>query len=228
MCLEIVERAVRDEQIMQQLAIPPLYWDVIAESWRSRDPSLYGRMDFVWCGKDPVKLLEYNADTPTSLYESSYFQWLWLEDARRSGAIPRDADQYNAIQERLIARFSELYSREPLYFCCCEDTDEDRTTVLYLQDCAQQAGQETRFIYIEELGLGVGGVLTDLDDNVIRRAFKLYPLEWMMRDDNGPLLRKRREQWIEPLWKSILSNKGLLPLLWRFFPWPSESSAGLV
>lgn len=61
-------------------------------------------------------------------------------------------------------------------------------------------------------------MLTDLDDNVIRRAFKLYPLEWMMRDDNGPLLRKRREQWIEPLWKSILSNKGLLPLLWRFFP----------
>ncbi len=60
-------------------------------------------------------------------------------------------------------------------------------------------------------------MLTDLDDNVIRRAFKLYPLEWMMRDDNGPLLRKRREQWIEPLWKSILSNKGLLPLLWRFF-----------
>ncbi|WP_181961483.1 glutathionylspermidine synthase family protein, partial [Klebsiella pneumoniae] len=64
----------------------------------------------------------------------------------------------------------------------------------------------------------VGGVLTDLDDNVIQRAFKLYPLEWMMRDDNGPLLRKRREQWVEPLWKSILSNKGLMPLLWRFFP----------
>ncbi len=90
--------------------------------------------------------------------------------------------------------------------------------MLYLQDCAEQAGQESRFIYIEELGLGVGGVLTDLDDNVIQRAFKLYPLEWMMRDDNGPLLRKRREQWVEPLWKSILSNKGLMPLLWRFFP----------
>ncbi|STG52276.1 glutathionylspermidine synthase YjfC [Escherichia coli] len=36
--------------------------------------------------------------------------------------------------------------------------------MLYLQDCAQQAGQESRFIYIEDLGLGVGGVLTDLDD----------------------------------------------------------------
>ncbi len=62
--------------------------------------------------------------------------------------------------------------------CCCERyRRKDRTTVLYLQDCAQQAGEETRFIYIEKnWGFGVGGVLTDLDDNVIRRAFKLYPL----------------------------------------------------
>lgn len=46
MCLEVVDRAVKDEEILTQLAIPPLYWDVIAESWRARDPSLYGRMDF--------------------------------------------------------------------------------------------------------------------------------------------------------------------------------------
>ncbi|CAI8940062.1 glutathionylspermidine synthase family protein [Kosakonia quasisacchari] len=218
MCLEVVDRAVADEAILRQLAIPPLYWDAIAESWRNRDPSLYGRMDFVWCGKDPVKLLEYNADTPTSLYESAYFQWLWMEDARRNGTLPRDADQYNAIQDKLIARFAEIQSRNPLYFCCCKGTEEDRGTVLYLEDCARQAGLYTRFIYIEDVGLGLGGVLTDLDDNVIRQAFKLYPLEWMMRDENGPLLCKRREQWLEPLWKSVLSNKGLLPLLWRYFP----------
>lgn len=218
MCLEMVDRVIKDDGLLDQLAIPALYWDAIAESWRDNDPSLYGRMDFVWCGKDPVKLLEYNADTPTSLYESAYFQWLWLEDARRSGLIPRDADQYNNIQDKLIARFAEIRDVNPLYFCCCKDTEEDRGTVLYLEDCARQAGLDTRFIYIDDLGLGVGGVLTDLDDNVIRQAFKLYPLEWMMRDENGPLLRKRSEQWIEPLWKSVLSNKGLLPLLWRFFP----------
>lgn len=219
MCLEVVDHAVKDEQIMAQLEIPELFWDVIAESWRARDPSLYGRMDFAWCGNNmPVKLLEYNADTPTSLYESSWFQWLWMEDARVSGIIPRDADQFNSIHERLIARFSELYSLQPFYFSCCPDSDEDRSTVFYLQDCAHQAGQETRFLYIDEVGLGTGGVLTDLEDNIIQRMFKLYPLEWMMRDDNGPLLRKRREEWVEPLWKSILSNKGLMPLLWRFFP----------
>ncbi len=192
---------------------------MIAESWRARDPSLYGRMDFAWCGNAPVKLLEYNADTPTSLYESAYFQWLWLEDARRSGIIPRDADQYNAIQERLISRFQRaLQSGTVLFLLLSRTPMKTGVPCCTLQDCAQQAGQESRFIYIEDLGLGVGGVLTNLDDNVIQRAFKLYPLEWMMRDDNGPLLRKRREQWVEPLWKSILSNKGLMPLLWRFFP----------
>lgn len=54
MCLEVVDRAVKDEEILTQLAIPPLYWDVIAESWRARDPSLYGRMDFARCGNAPV------------------------------------------------------------------------------------------------------------------------------------------------------------------------------
>lgn len=218
MCLEVVDRALKSESVMEQLAIPPLYWDAIAESWRNNDPSLYGRMDFVWTGKGPVKLLEYNADTPTSLYESAYFQWLWMEDARKQGLIPRGADQYNAIQDKLIARLGELNNGCPLYLCCCKDTEEDRGTVLYLEDCAQQAGLQTRFIYIEDIGLGVGGALTDLQDNVIQQAFKLYPLEWMMRDEYGPLLGKRREQWIEPLWKSILSNKGLMPLLWRYFP----------
>ncbi|WP_333890181.1 glutathionylspermidine synthase family protein, partial [Atlantibacter subterraneus] len=193
MCLEVVDRALKSESVMKQLAIPPLYWDAIAESWRNNDPSLYGRMDFVWTGKGPVKLLEYNADTPTSLYESAYFQWVWMEDARQQGLIPRGADQYNAIQDRLIARLGELNNGGPLYLCCCKDTEEDRGTVLYLEDCAQQAGLQTRFIYIEDIGLGVGGSLTDLQDNVIQQAFKLYPLEWMMRDENGPLLCKRRE-----------------------------------
>ncbi|CCJ76861.1 Similarity with glutathionylspermidine synthase, group 1 [Cronobacter muytjensii 530] len=48
-------------------------------------------MDFVWTGQGPVKLLEYNADTPTSLYESAYFQWQWLKTraaTARSRATP--------------------------------------------------------------------------------------------------------------------------------------------
>lgn len=215
MCLEVVDRAVKDEEILTQLAIPPLYWDVIAESWRARDPSLYGRMDFAWCGNAPVKLLEYNADTPTSLYESAYFQWLWLEDARRSGIIPRDADQYNAIQERLISRFSELYSREPFYFCCCQDTDEDRSTVLYLQDCAQQAGQESRFIYIEDRSAlqwrsanrlataGTGGWIIALASRFNQRGARCETLA------GTPCLLCQRREWRK---SSVFAQRGRMAI----------------
>lgn len=35
---------------------------------------LYGRMDLAYDGQGWAKLLEYNADTPTSFYESTAFQ----------------------------------------------------------------------------------------------------------------------------------------------------------
>ncbi|MEG7501158.1 glutathionylspermidine synthase family protein [Providencia stuartii] len=218
MCLEVVNSAINDERILEALAIPELYWDAIANSWRNNKSSLYGRMDFSWNGYQPAKLLEYNADTPTSLYESAFFQWQWLSDMTDRGMLPANADQFNSIQEKLIQRFLLWRNEHPFYFCCCEGSIEDRGTVLYLEDCARQAGLQTQFIYVEDIGLGLGGVFTDLQDQIIHQGFKLYPYEWMFQDDYGPVLRSERTEWVEPLWKSILSNKGLLPLLWRFFP----------
>ncbi len=37
---------------------------------------------------------------------------------------------------------------------CCRDTEEDRGTVQYLQDCAAEAGVATEFLYIEDIGPG--------------------------------------------------------------------------
>ena len=48
--------------------------------------------------------------------------------------------------------------------------------------------------------------------------FKLYPWEWMMRETFGTSLPGAPTQWVEPPWKAILSNKGILPLLWAMFP----------
>jgi len=79
MCLDLVDRAVSDESMLEQLRIPKLYWDHIRESWLRGDKQLYGRMDFSYHGEGPAQFYEYNADTPTSLYESAFFQWVWLE-----------------------------------------------------------------------------------------------------------------------------------------------------
>ncbi len=67
--MDLVSRAVRDEEYLRRLALPENFWDLIRCSWASGEPHLYGRMDFAYDGETPAKLFELNYDTPTSLYE---------------------------------------------------------------------------------------------------------------------------------------------------------------
>jgi glutathionylspermidine synthase len=85
LCLELASRAVNDEVLLERLGLPRAAWDVIRRSWQEGPPSLYGRMDLAYDGNGPAKLLEYNADTPTALYEAAVFQWHWLEDMIAAG-----------------------------------------------------------------------------------------------------------------------------------------------
>lgn len=221
MCLAVVDEVVKDAYWLERFCIPESFWDAIHDSWQNREPSLYSRLDLAYNGQGPAKLYENNADTPTSLYETGFWQWLWLEDQVNAGLLPTAADQYNSLQEALINRFAHLHTQHPeqtLYLACCRDSEEDRGTVQYLQDCAEQSGIACEFIYIEELGHGEGGWLTDLQDRTIPWLFKLYPWEFMLREDFAPLIVSAQVNWLEPLWKAVISNKALLPLLWQRFP----------
>jgi len=221
MCLEVVDRVVRDEALLQRFCIPPEYWDQIARSWYNRDPSLYSRIDLAYNGEGPAKFFENNADTPTSLYETGFWQWLWLENQVDAGILNPQADQFNALQELLINRFAQLKPGMPdhhLHFACCKDTVEDRGTVQYLQDCAEQAGIPCRFVYVEDIGISDQQRFTDLKNNNISWLFKLYPWEFMQREAFGPHVGGSQCRFLEPIWKSIISNKALLPLLWQLFP----------
>ncbi len=220
MCLHIVDKVSKDEELLKQFAIPEAYWQAIADSWQAQEPSLYSRLDFVYDGKSPAKLLENNADTPTSLYESGFWQWLWLESNVDTGKLSKSSDQFNSLQEKLINQFKvigQYYQLGHMHFACCKDTDEDRGTVQYLQDCAKAAGIDDYFVFIEDIGLGENGDLTDLQEQIISHCFKLYPWEFMQREEFGVPSVEANVGWVEPIWKSILSNKALLPALWQSF-----------
>lgn len=221
MCLHAVSQVVASERLMQQFCIPQAHWDLIAESWRKQDPSLYSRLDLAYTGQGPAKLLENNADTPTSLYETGFWQWLWLEDQLQAGLLPAGSDQYNLLQEKLIERFRQLKAQFPntlLHLSCCHDSNEDRGTVQYLADCALEAGVANEFVFIEDIGLSERGTFTDLNNGEIRWLFKLYPWEFMLREAFAAHIAHSRTQWLEPPWKAIVSNKAILPLLWELFP----------
>jgi glutathionylspermidine synthase len=218
MCLELVGRAVDDENTLRRLKIPDAFWPLIAQSWRSNEGSLYGRLDLSFDGRGPAKLLEYNADTPTSIFEAAVFQWTWLEQAIERNIIPKRADQYNSIHERLIDAWTKLAAGGHLHLAGMTGSAEDKATLAYLEDTAAQAGLATMLLDIEDIGLAEDGRFVDLDNCAIELAFKLYPWEWMFNDAFGVRLASAPTRWIEPPWKAILSNKGILPLLWEMFP----------
>ena len=217
MCFEVLNRALEDDSVFRRLQIPEPFWNYVADSWRNREKDLYGRMDFSYDGHGSAKLLEYNGDTPTTLYESAIFQWIWFEQAIERKIIPHNCDQFNELHEHLLEAFTHLGIDGYLHLACIGDIEDDRGTVEYIEDCAREAGLKTCFLGMEEIGIDVQGQFTDLDDRIITTLFKLYPWEWMMEEEFACHLPVSHVHFIEPPWKSVLSNKGLLPLLWEMF-----------
>ncbi|PZO64254.1 MAG: hypothetical protein DI498_11520 [Paracoccus denitrificans] len=219
MCRDAVDFALANEDWMMRLDIPRAHWDFVAQSWQGGEPEVYGRFDLAYDGKGPAKLLEYNADTPTSLYESASFQWLWLEEQQAAGVLGPDTDQFNRIHEALVERWAQVAQQdEDIHFTADKDNPEDYATVEALAWAAREAGLGAHFTDLSAIGVTEDGQFADDEGRVIGTLFKLYPWEDMFRDDFAPYLQPSQTRFIEPPWKGILSNKGLLPLLWHLFP----------
>ena len=213
-CIEAAGRVI-ERGDYERFRIPEAFHALVERSWEDDDPSLYGRFDLAWDGTGEPKMLEYNADTPTALLEASVVQWYWLKEV-----FPQH-DQFNSIHEKLIARWKEMRGALPadgrVHFTCAADSAEDRGNLDYLRDTAMQAGLDPRAIDIADIGWD-GAKFVDLDDRRIGALFKLYPWEWMVREEFGAHLPERTMVVVEPAWKMLLSNKAILPVLWEMFP----------
>ena len=216
LCLDAAEAVITGKRYAE-LAIPPHAVPLIEESWEADAPSIYGRFDLSYDGRGEPKLLEYNADTPTSLVEAAVAQWFWLEDRFPGG------DQFNRVHEALVEGWTMLrpYLLSNRVHFAAQDDVEDQATITYLRDTAAQAGLETEQLEIASLGWDAYlGEFVDLHGTPVRCVFKLYPWEWMVNEEFGAHLGevRGRVQWMEPAWKMILSNKGILPILWERNP----------
>jgi glutathionylspermidine synthase len=216
LCLGAVQH-VMDNNLYHLFNIPQQFIPYIERTWTEDHAAIYGRFDL--CYKNgQVKLLEFNADTPTSLYEAGIVQWFWLQDFDKS------KDQFNSIHEKLIDYWKYLKNYlypGSLHFTCLKETLEDLTNVEYMRDCAMQAGFETKLVFVDDIGWDEdANQFVDLENEPIKNIFKLYPWEWLTTDEFGENILKdaNRAFWIEPAWKMLLSNKAILPILWELYP----------
>ena len=214
MCLDLVQEVI-DQRMFGLFLIPKEFEEYVIRSWEEQEPSIYGRFDLAYDGVSAPKLLEYNADTPTALLEASIIQWTWLKDYDERG------DQFNSIHERLIEAWQALRERDdrPIHFVAQEGNIEDYCTVEYLRDTAIQAGFETSYLDVEQIGWnGARHQFLDMSGLPIQRCFKLYPWEWLVREDFGKNILNSATKWVEPAWKMILSCKSILPMLYERHP----------
>lgn len=218
MCLKAVEYVISNK-LYDKFHIPDFMHHHIERSWEQDEPSIYGRFDLAYdVERKELKLLEFNADTPTSLFESGIVQWYW-----KKHYFAEETDQFNSIHEQLISTWAGIkpyLKGKTLHFTCVRESLEDLTNVEYLRDTAIQAGISTKLLYIDEIGWD-GQQFVDLEEEPILSIFKLYPWEWMVHEDFARNIINdiHDAQWIEPSWKMILSNKAILPILWQLFPY---------
>ena len=218
MCLVAVQHLI-DTKAYAQFGLNQATIDAIEWSWEAEPPTLYGRFDFVYDGNHPPKMLEYNADTPTALLEAAVIQWKWLEE------LYPEKDQFNSIWEGLVEQWNWLKANHKILGNQIHfghgDLWEDELTVAVLRDTAHEAGLATQSILMQDIGWDERRRwFVDLQGSRMWTVFKLYPWEWMVNEQFGQnaLATLKECQWIEPIWKMLLSNKALLAVLWEMFP----------
>ena len=215
------EAIVADRVLLDRFGIPRAFHQPIRDAWEAEPPALnFGRFDLGYDGASPPKLFEFNCDTPTSLLEAAVIQWSWKEES-----FP-DAGQFNGLHEALVAKWRDLADHLPrrVHFAhAADEAGEDGVTTAYLRDTAAAAGFETVAMAVETIGWDHERRRFVDDEAVpIDAVFKLYPWEWLANEAFAEKLVEDLAaggtMWIEPVWKMIWSNKGVLAVLWELFP----------
>ncbi len=232
MYVEAAQQVI-DRQLYYELGIPSNLVALIEDSWERDDWHLYGRFDLAG-GLDglPIKLIEFNADTPTGLVETSIIQWALLKANRMD-----EARQFNNLHEMLQANYRRLitgedatvdfaarYAGESLLFSSVRDLPEDERTVRYLQSIASDAGFYTDFCYMDEVGFTDDEGVFNRDNQLADFWFKLYPWEDIAEQElelTRTLERISKNggtRFINPAYTLLFQSKGIMKILYDLFP----------
>lgn len=225
---------VIDNELFHELNIPFNLVEVIKESWENDVHwHLYSRFDLAG-GVDgkPIKLIEFNADTPTSLFETAIIQWAML---KKNGLD--ESSQFNNLYDALkenfkriitldsdIEKFDEYYSKLgwKILFSSISSSSEDINTTKLLQHIASEAGFNTDFEFIENVNFSDDGIFKD--DELFEFWFKLIPWEDIAIQESElaliltEIIKEKRAIIFNPAYTLIFQSKAFMKILWDLYP----------
>jgi glutathionylspermidine synthase len=224
---------VIDNNLFHEIGIPFNLVEIIKESWENDVHwHLYGRFDLAG-GIDgkPIKLLEFNADTPTALFETAIIQWAILKQNGRD-----EESQFNGVYEALVENFQRLVTLEEsveafeenyegwkFLFTSIRGNAEEENTVRLLQHIAAEAGYVTEFAYIDEVEFSEEDGIFYNDENY-ELWFKLIPWEDIALEESDlamiltDIIKNQKAIIFNPAYTLIFQSKGILKVLWDLYP----------
>ena len=232
MFVEVGEYVI-ENNLFHEIGIPFNLVEVIKESWESDVHwHLYGRFDLAG-GIDgkPIKLIEFNADTPTALFETAIVQWAMLkqngleESAQFNGVYEALLDNFKRLVtlEEDVSTFEERYEGWKFLFTSIRGNSEEENTVRLLQHIATEAGYATEFAYIDEVEFdGDEGIF--FQEKQYELWFKLIPWEDIALEESDlamlltQIIQNQKAIIFNPAYTLLFQSKGILKILWDLYP----------
>jgi glutathionylspermidine synthase len=224
---------VVENNLFHDIGIPFNLIEVIKESWENDVHwHLYGRFDLAG-GLDgaPIKLLEFNADTPTALFETAIIQWAILkqnnleEQSQFNGLYEALVDNFKRLVtlEEDVSTFEERYDGWNFLFTSVKGNSEEENTVRLLQHIATEAGFNTEFAYIDDIDFSNENGI-EYNDMPYELWFKLIPWEDIALEESDlallltNIVKSQKAIIFNPAYTLLFQSKGLLKILWDLYP----------
>ncbi len=232
MYVEAAEHIIQNN-LFFELGIPFNLIDAIKKSWENDVHwHIYGRFDLAG-GVDAqeIKLIEFNADTPTALFETALLQWALLKQNNMD-----EEQQFNTVYEtigdnfkRLItlfddpAKFHDRYDGWKILFSAFAGNEEEETTTQLLRQMATDAGFATGYEALQNTHFDENGIY-DGEGNNYEYWFKLYPWEDIATDEPElatmltNIMQNQKAIILNPAYTLLFQSKGMLKVLYDLFP----------
>lgn len=225
MCLRCTDIAIKDDNILGKFGIPTWMWPHIKKSWsdwhKGEKNTISGRFDLASNGNE-LKLIEYNADSAGTIVEAALVQDKW---ALSSGCnIGRSSGEN--LQQLIATECKAAYSG---FVHIMIDSDPEEIIISHLmQQIFNKIGIKTKTIVGADFESGGDGKFYDHNGNKISQVWKTWSWDTIISNYEGKrtsnqvkicdILLDPDIMIMEPLWKTVTSNKAILPMLWELYP----------
>ena len=225
---------VVENNLFHELDIPFNLIELVKKSWQDDVHwHLYGRFDLAGgIDNKDIKLIEFNADTPTSLFETAIIQWAMLKQNSLD-----ESSQFNSLYEAIKDNFKRLITLNndveefdehhkklnwKILFSSISSNDEEIHTTKLLQHIASEVGYETEFSFIDEVEFNQDGI--SKNDIIYEFWFKLIPWEDIAIDEGElagilrDIINNQKAIILNPAYTLIFQSKGIMKILWDLYP----------